>query len=156
MPVFSLLVAGSTAGVGALILAATDPVSDARSYGWLGTILLALVSAFALWRAGSVKAWKETAEGRLQRIDDLVLQVSAQREEMAAMRAELTLPERIEGIIHYMGEIAVKQDASASVRLDEALKSVAESFEGMMSAHEEHAEMRTQKILDCIREGRLA
>lgn len=98
----------------ALVAAGSELVSPDHPFGWLGAMLLAALSGLTLWRAGSVKAWKETAEAREQRIDDLEVEV-------AELRAELRIPDRFEGIIGMMGEIAVRQDAAAAVRLEGAL-----------------------------------
>lgn len=102
--------------------------------GWVG-ILGVLMAAVALYRAGSVRAWKETAEARGDRIEDL-------EREVGELRAELAIPERIEGIIRAMAETAQRQDDAARERLELAMGRVDERWE----KHDAAAEVRTQRL----------
>ena len=101
--------------------------------------LLAAVSAIALWRAGSVRAWRETAEARDERVTDL-------ERELAELRAELAIPERIEGIVRLMGETAERQERAAIERLELALS----RSDAQWQEHEARAESRAQKLLAAI------
>lgn len=125
---------------GALAVAAGEQVISADApFGWLGSVLLAGVSAFALHRAGSVRAWKETAEAREQRIEDL-------EERLAAATAELAIPERIEGIVRLMAETAATQEKAATGRLREALERVDQRW----AEHDRAASLRAQQIITAI------
>lgn len=150
------LLIGLTTGAAAFLTAtgAEDLVSTSKPFGWFGAILLSLVSAFALYRAGSVRAWKETANARLERIDDLVNENQEFRVELASLREELKIPERIESIIHYMGEVAIKQDAAASKRVALALHQLSDSFRTITQEHDAAAEVRTASVIQAIREER--
>jgi hypothetical protein len=57
--------------LGAGLLLGAELVSPDQPFGWLGAAPLAALGSFTLWRAGSVKAWKDTAEARYRRIGDL-------------------------------------------------------------------------------------
>lgn len=102
--------------------------------GWLG-VAGTILGALALYRAGSVRAWKETAEGRGERVEDL-------EREIAELRAELAIPERLEGIISLMAATADRQDRAALERLELALARVDERW----STHDAAAEVRTQRL----------
>lgn len=148
----SAAISSGLASVSLIVATTGDYVARDKPFGWLGAVLLAAVSSFTLWKAGSVKAWKETAEGRLQRIDDLVEELREAREEIIGIRAELKIPERIEGIIQFMGEAQVKQDAAASVRLEGALMVLKDSND----EHERRAEARCDRIIEAVTGGRAA
>lgn len=142
-----------------VVLGATVNVSPDQPFGWLGPVLLALLGAYSLWRAGTAKAWKETAEARMGRIDTLTDELTASRGELAVARldlaearSELKIPERIEGILHLMGEQAVRQDAAAEVRLERALL----ELRGQAEEHERCAERRCDRIIDAVRGGAAA
>lgn len=102
--------AATLPAAGALVASSASPETINLDGLPLPTIVLSLVSAFALWRAGSVRAWKSTAEARDARIRDL-------ERENGELRTELAIPERIEGIIKVMADTSKQQDA----RLEQAL-----------------------------------
>jgi hypothetical protein len=85
--------------LGAGLLLGAELVSPDQPFGWLGAVLLAALGSFTLWRAGSVKAWKDTAEARYRRIGDL-------ERELGQIHGELAIPERIEGIVRLMSDTA--------------------------------------------------
>jgi hypothetical protein len=97
--------------LGAGLLLGAEVISPDQPFGWLGALLLTALGSFTLWRAGSVKAWKDTAEARYRRIGDL-------ERELGEIHGELAIPERIEGIIRLMSETAQRQDAAATERLE--------------------------------------
>ena len=156
----SNLVAAATTAIAALA-AAGGELLPAAPAGWVAAALLALLSAFSLWRAGSVRAWKETALARDARIGDL-------ERELASLRAELKIPERIEGIISLMGDTAKRQEDAATARAERALERVEIQWEAHHDAaesrtarlleqgkdHEIAAEARTQRLLDALRDIR--
>lgn len=122
-------------GVAALVAATSgSPSIGVDGIGWLG-ILATILGAVALYRAGSVRAWKETAEGRAERVEDL-------ERELAELRTELAIPERIEGIIRIMDETAKRAEDAASERLAVALDRVDERWK----KHDAAAEARTQRL----------
>lgn len=104
------IILGAGAMGAGVVGALSDYVSPDRPFGYLGSLLIALLGGLTLWRAGSVKAWKETAEARAERLEDLEGQ-------LGELRAELAIPERIEGIVRFMAETAERQDAAAAERL---------------------------------------
>lgn len=101
----------------AIVANVSEFVSPDHPFGWLGSMLLALLGGLTLWRAGSVRAWKETAEARAERLEDVERQ-------LAEVRAELAIPERIEGIIRLMSDTATRQDESAARRTDAAVEKI--------------------------------
>ncbi len=119
---------------GGVLVAATTLELPQTLVGWLG-VLGTILGALALYRAGSVRAWKETAEGRGERIEDL-------ERELGALRAELAIPERIEGIVRIMSETSERQEEAASDRLRLALDRMDERW----SKHDAAAEVRTQRL----------
>lgn len=124
-----------TAAIAATAIAGASSLEFPQTVvGWLG-ILGILMAAVALYRAGSVRAWKETAEARGDRIEDL-------ERELGELRAELAIPERIEGIIRIMDETATRQDDAARARLESALDRVEERW----AKHDAAAEVRTQRL----------
>lgn len=139
--------------VGTLLIAGAGEaiVSGDRPFGWLGSILLATLGAFTLHKAGSVKAWKETAEARAERLEDL-------EREVGELRSELGIPERIQGIIALMGEQSVRADAAAAKRMEEGLARLDERWR----VFNEAAEARSARIAHELAvhdervEGRLA
>lgn len=110
------------AAAGSAIFFADAPITTDHPFGWFGSILIAVIGAFSLWRAGSVRAWKETAQGRASRIEDLSAEV-------AELRAELKIPERIEGIVTVMAEASEHADARAQERLDTGLDAIRQMVE---------------------------
>ena len=118
----------------AAALGATNLELPRTAIGWLG-VLGTLLGALALYRAGSVRAWKETAEGRGSRVADL-------EREISELRAELAIPERIEGIIRLMDETAKRAEEAASERLERAMTRVDERW----AKHDAAAEVRTQRL----------
>lgn len=117
-----------------IVVAASELELPRTLVGWLG-VLGTLLGALALYRAGSVRAWKETAAGRGERIEDL-------ERELAEMRVELSIPERIEGIISLMASTADRQDRNASERLELALSRMEERWD----KHNAAAEVRTMRL----------
>lgn len=118
----------------ALALGASSLELPSTIVGWLGLIGTVL-AAFALYRAGSVRAWKETAEGRGRRVQDL-------ERELAELRAELAIPERIEGLVRLMADTADRQDTAAQSRLELAL----DRMEARWAAHDKAAEARAMRL----------
>lgn len=131
--------AAALATLALLLSAATDVVTSDPRFGWLGVSILAVLSAFSLWRAGSVRAWKSTAEAREARIDDL-------QRELAEMRSELAIPERMEGIIRLMSETSDRQEAAAQRRLEEALARVDDRWQ----RHDDAAERRNAAVIEAF------
>lgn len=134
----------------AAVLAAANALPAAPA-GWVAAALLAALSAFSLWRAGSVQAWKETALARDARIGDL-------ERELESLRAELAIPERIEGIVQIMADTAARQEDAAAERAERALERLElrweehdRNAEGRINRHDENAEKRTQRILEALR-----
>lgn len=122
-------------GVGAALLGAATTLELPRTLiGWMG-VLGTLLGALALYRAGSVRAWKETAEGRGSRVLDL-------ERELVELRAELAIPERIEGIIRLMDESTKRGEESANARLERGLERMDERW----GKHDAAAEVRTQRL----------
>lgn len=119
---------------GGILVAASELELPRTLVGWLG-VLGTILGAVALYRAGSVRAWKTTAEGRGQRISDL-------ENELGKLRAELAIPERIEGIVKIMAETATHQDESAKARMELGLARLEERWE----RHNHEAELRTQRL----------
>lgn len=119
---------------GGILVAASELELPRTLVGWLG-VLGTLLGALALYRAGSVRAWKETAEGRGQRVTDL-------ERELGELRAELAIPERIEGIVRIMAETAAHQDEAANLRMELGLARLEERWE----RHNEAAEARAQRL----------
>lgn len=136
----------------ALVSATNDYVAQNKPFGWLGPLVIAVVGAFALWRAGSVKAWKETANGRLQRIEDLSSEVADLRAELAGVEAELKIPERIQGIIELMVATAERQDANATERLEHGLTEIRTYVDARFERHEAVAADRYEAQIDVLRE----
>ena len=128
------LVAAVAAIAAGLVSATSELELPQTLVGWLG-VLGTMLGAVALYRAGSIRAWKETAEGRGKRVEDL-------ERELAELRTELAIPERIEGIVGLMGEMAVRQDAAASRRMEEGLKRLREQW----AEHNTAAEARAARI----------
>lgn len=128
-------IAAAIAAAGAIVAATAEEIAPTAPAGWVAAALLALLSAFSLWRAGSVRAWKETAQARDARIGDL-------ESELAELRAELAIPERIEGIVRLMSETADRQDTAAAGRLELAMGRVDERW----AKHDAAAEVRTQRL----------
>lgn len=118
----------------AIVGATTSLELPSTVVGWLG-ILGVLMAALALYRAGSVRAWRDTAEARGDRIEDL-------EREIGELRTELAIPERIEGIIRMMAETAKRQDEAASERLELAMSRVDERW----AKHDAAAESRTMRL----------
>lgn len=113
----------SSTPIGAAIAAGTmlaaivgDALPDAPPSVW--TVGIALVSAWTLFRAGSVRAWKETAEAREERIRDLAYDLSREKEVRTALEAELAIPERLEGLLELLGSQATRADEAADRRLE--------------------------------------
>lgn len=109
----------------------------------LATAIATVIGALALWRAGSVKAWKETAQGRAQRIEDL----SA---ELAELRAELKIPERIEGIINAMREAAEHQDHAATQRSKNAVRAITRWFDQRLEAIDVRHDAQHEALLEVL------
>jgi hypothetical protein len=124
-----------------LVAAATLELPLVAWLGLLGTIL----GAVALYRAGSVTAWKETASGRLGRIEDL-------ERELAELRTELAIPERIEGIVKILAETAQHQNDEAERRAERGLGRLEQRWE----AHDAAAERRAMRVVEAIAAGRSA
>lgn len=129
-------------GGGAFLLAVigADVVSPSSPFGYIGPVLIAILGAFSLWRAGSVKAWKETAEGRLQRIEDLAKQNSE-------LRSEIAMPERVEGLIKFMADQAEKADERSQARLDHGLIEIRTYVDSRLGQHERLAIERHAELL---------
>jgi hypothetical protein len=126
-------------GFGLIVAAGGSVVSGESPFGWLGSVLLAALGAFTLHRAGSVKAWKETAEARAERLEDLERQVGE-------LRSELGIPERIEGIIGIMATTAKHQEETATARLRGAL----DRLDDRWNLHDRNAEARTARLESAI------
>lgn len=108
------LVLAASIGAGA-IAAGAESITPDTATGRALAVLLALLGAFTVWRAGTVRAWKETAEARAERLEDL-------ERELGALRAELAIPERIEGLVRLMAQTAERQDEAATRRLELAFE----------------------------------
>lgn len=136
----------------ALIASASDYVSQTKPFGWLGSILVAVIGSFALYRAGSVKAWKSTADGRLQRIDDLTAEMASMREDNAALKAELKVPERIQGIIELMTSTAIHQDENATKRMEQGLTEIRTYVDARFEVYEQRAQERHRANIEVQQE----
>lgn len=121
---------------------ATAIVSPTEPFGWLGAIVLAVLGSFTLWRAGSIRAWKETAQARAERVEDL-------ERELGEMRVELAIPERFAELLGVMGDMAIRQDAAAAARLEEAFTRLDSRWVEFNAA----AEARSTRLETLIREA---
>jgi hypothetical protein len=129
------VLASAAIAIGATVAIAAGAVDVPQTIvGWIG-VAGTLLGAIALYRAGSVRAWKETADGRGHRIEDL-------ERELGGLRAELAIPERIEGIIRLMNETAQRTEEAATRRMELALSTLNERWQ----KHDDAAEVRTQRL----------
>jgi hypothetical protein len=130
-------VAGAT---GVLAIVAASGFETAAGASWFA-IAGVVLGAIALYRAGSVRAWRETAEARAERLEDV-------ERELAELRAELAIPERLEGIVRLMAETAERQDAAAVQRLESAMKRLDARWE----AHNAATETQAARLETAIRD----
>lgn len=107
--ILTQVIAGGAAFVLSAILAG-EAVSMDHPFGYVGPVVIAVIGAISLWRAGSTRAWKETAEARAERLEDVTGELGQAREELARVQAELAIPERIEGIIRILADERQQED----------------------------------------------
>lgn len=133
---------------GLLYLLIGNAISYDKPFGYIGPILISILGAFALWRTGAVKAWKETAEareGRLKEKDDELREMhdhlKAMEQRFSELKAEYDVLPRLESIIRLMNEQYERSDTSAEKRTQTAM----ERIEAMMALH-------TAEVLKAYRE----